>query len=179
MVRLFIAIDPPAAVKDRIAELCAGVPGAKWVSPEQSHLTLRFIGEVGNDEFADTAEALSGVSAPPFVLRLKGVGHFPPRGAPKVLWAGVEDRAPVANLHDRIEARLQRLGLDPDRRKFSPHITLARLKGARTERVRDYLAQHALFATESFAVSEFHLYSSKLGAKGAIHRIEASYDLGV
>ena len=177
MVRLFVAIDLPEPVKDRLGGLCAGVPGARWVSREQIHLTLRFIGEVDNGLFSDIADELAGVAVEPFPLRLRGVGHFPPRGQPKVLWAGVEDGAPVARLHNKIEARLQRLGMPPDRRKFSAHVTLARLKNTRIGRVRDYLAQHGLFAAESFPVSGFHLYSSRLGAAGAIHRIEASYAL--
>lgn len=177
MLRLFIAIDPPESVRLRLATLCNGVPGARWLKPEQFHLTLRFIGEVDNDAFADIADGLSEVHADPFSLRLGGVGHFPPRGAPKVLWAGVEDGAPVARLHDTIEARLKRLGLKPDARKFAPHLTLARLKNAPLGKVRDYLAQHALFASESFGVTEFHLYSSRLGSAGAVHRIEASYEL--
>ncbi len=177
MVRLFVAIDLPAAVKHRLGGLCAGLPGARWVAPEQLHLTLRFIGEVDNEVFADVAEVLATANVAPFPLRLSGVGHFPPRGAPKVLWAGVEDGDSAARLNRTIEARLRGLGLPPDRRKFSPHVTLARLKATPIGRVRDYLAVNGPFATEDFPVSEFHLYSSKLGAKGAIHRIEASYDL--
>ena len=177
MVRLFIAIDLPATVKHRLGGLRAGVPGAKWVGDEQLHLTLRFIGEVDNEVFADVAEALATVSVAPFPLRLSGVGHFPPRGAPKVLWAGVQDGESAARLHRKIEARLRDLGLPPDRRKFSPHVTIARLKATPIGGVRDFLAINRLFASEGFPVSDFHLYSSRLGSGGAIHRIEASYPL--
>ena len=177
MVRLFVAIDLPAAVKHRLGDLCAGLPGARWVAPEQLHLTLRFIGEVDNEIFADVAEALATASVAPFPLRLSGVGHFPPRGAPKVLWAGVEDGESAARLHRIIEARLRDLGLPPDGRRFSPHVTFARLKATPIGRVRDFLAINGPFATEGFPVSEFHLYSSRLGSGGAIHRIEASYAL--
>ena len=177
MLRLFVAIDPPESVRLRLAGLCNGVPGARWVPPEQFHLTLRFIGDVDSGTFADIADALAGIGVAPFSLRLRGVGHFPPRSQPRVLWAGVEDSAPAARLHDKIEARLRRLGVSPDSRKFAPHVTLARLRGTRLGKVRDYLAEHALFATESFPVSEFHLYSSQLGAGGAVHSIEASYGL--
>ncbi len=177
-MRLFVAVDFPPSVNDRLIGLCNGVPGAKWVSAGQLHLTLRFIGEVDNGTFADIAEALSEVAAAPFAMRLEGVGHFPPRGAPRVLWAGVGDGAPLARLHHKIEAQLRRLGLPPDRRKFAPHVTLARLRQAHLRMVRDYLVQHAPFATEDFPVSEFHLYSSRLGGGTALHRIEASYALG-
>jgi len=177
MPRLFIAIDPPVPVRDALMRLCHGVPGAKWVAPEQLHLTLRFIGEVDNGLFDDIADALGEVAAPAFTLALDGVGHFPPRGAPRVLWAGVADGDPVRRLHGRIETRLQRLGLAPDRRNFAPHVTLARLKQAPLIKVRDYLALNAGFATEAFPVDEFHLYSSRLGSAGAAHRVEASYPL--
>ncbi len=177
MLRLFVAIDPPEPVRLRLAALCNGVPGARWVKPEQFHLTLRFIGEVDNEAFADIADGLGEVHADRFSLRFGGVGHFPPRGAPKVLWAGVEDGAPATSLHDAIEEQLKRLGLEPDGRKFAPHLTLARLRNAPLGRVRDYLAEHARFTSEGFAVAEFHLYSSRLGGAGAVHRIEASYEL--
>ncbi len=177
MPRLFVAIDPTAPVRDALARLSHGVPGAKWVAPEQFHLTLRFIGEVEGGLYDEIVEALGDVEAPAFRLALVGVGHFPPRGAPRVLWAGVNDGAAPGRLHDRIEARLRQLGVAPDRRGFAPHVTLARLKQAPLARVRDYLALHGAFATQDFPVTEFHLYSSHLGAAGAVHRVEASYPL--
>lgn len=177
MPRLFVAVDFPQAVRQRLACLCGGVPGARWLPVEQFHLTLRFIGEVDNGVFADVADSLADVHVPPFALHLSGVGHFPPRGAPRVLWAGVADGAPLARLHDKIERRLQSLGLDPDGRKFHPHVTLARLKRAPIERVKGFLGAHADFASETVTLDAFHLYSSRLGAAGAVHRIEASYAL--
>ncbi len=177
MPRLFVAIDFPEAVRDRLATLAGGVPGARWVPSEQFHLTLRFIGEVDHGQLDDIVEALAGIEAREFPVRIKGVGHFPPRGAPRVLWAGIEDGDGPARLHGKIEAALARLGVAPDRRKFFPHVTLARLRDAPLGRVRDFLARHADFASEPVAVSAFHLYSSLLGAGGAVHRIEASYAL--
>ena len=177
MPRLFVAIDFPDTVNQRLASLAGGVRGARWLPPEQFHLTLRFIGEVGNDALADIAEALSAIRAAPFTVRLSGVGHFPPRGQPRVLWAGVEDNAALADLNRQIEARLRGIGLAPERRNFAPHVTLARLKQVSLGRVRDFLADHADYITESMAIDEFHLYSSTLGARGAVHLIEASYGL--
>lgn len=177
MPRLFVAIDPSAPVRDALARLSHGVPGAKWVAPEQFHLTLRFIGAVEGALYDEIVEALGDVEAPAFRLAFVGVGHFPPRGAPRVLWAGVNDGAAPGRLHDRIEARLRQLGVAPDRRGFAPHVTLARLKQASLARVRDYLALNGAFATEDFPVTAFQLYSSHLGAAGAVHRVEASYPL--
>ena len=177
MPRLFVAIDPSAPVRDALTRISHGVPGAKWVAPEQFHLTLRFIGEADNRLCDEIAEALGDVEAPAFRLALDGVGHFPLRGAPRVLWAGVNDGAALGRLHDRIETRLRLIGIAPDRRKFAPHVTLARLKQAPLVKVRDYLALHGAFTSEDFPVTEFHLYSSHLGAAGTIHRVEASYPL--
>jgi len=177
MPRLFVAVDLPAETRARLAVLAGGVPGARWVPPEQLHITLRFIGEVDNGVFADVIDALADVHMPPFPVAVAGLGHFPPRGAPKVLWAGVADGAPLIRLHDKIERRLQALGLAPDGRKFTPHLTLARLKGAPLGRVRDFLAHNGGLAGAPFEVREFHLYSSRLGHEGAAHRIEASYPL--
>ncbi len=177
MTRLFVAIDMPAAINRQLAALCHGVPGAKWVAPEQIHLTLRFIGEADGPALDDIAEALDGFEAEAFSLALKGVGHFPPRHAPKVLWAGVEADDALIRLRDKVEGAIVRLGFAPEARNFAPHVTLARLRDAPIGRVSEYLAEHALFQTAPFAVSEFQLYSSRLSSNGAIHSIEASYPL--
>ena len=177
MYRLFTAIDLPEEIAGQVRELCHGVPGARWVRPEQLHLTLRFIGEVDGGVFRDIREELAGLSSPAFSLRVKGLGFFPPRKAPRVLWAGVEPGEEVSALRNRIESLLVRLGLSPEGRKYAPHITLARLQEAPLVRVTRFLAGNALFATEAFPVEAFHLYSSELTAKGALHVMEASYPL--
>jgi 2'-5' RNA ligase len=177
MTRLFVAIDMPEAINRQLAGLCHGVRGAKWVAPEQFHLTLRFIGEVDGPTVGDIAEALGTFEAEAFSLALKGVGHFPPKRAPKVLWAGIEGDGALIRLHDKVESAIVRLGFEPESRNFAPHVTLARLRDAPIRRVSEFLAEHALFQTALFAVSEFHLYSSHLSSNGAIHSIEATYPL--
>ena len=177
MPRLFVAVDFPEAVNRRLEALCSSLPGARWLPPEQFHLTLRFIGEVDDARLDEVADGLSELDCPAFSLSLQGVGHFPPRGQPRVLWAGVEAGEALARLYGQIENRLRSLGIDPEHRKFAPHVTLARLKGSAVERLRDYLALHGGFATETMPITSFQLYSSILGAKTAIHRVEASYPL--
>jgi len=177
MVRLFVSIELPAVVKQRLELLCCDVPGARWVDPEQIHLTLRFIGEVDELVFRDVEAALDEVRAPSFEMALKGVGHFPPRGEPRVLWVGVEKSAALVQLHDRVERALVRAGVEPERRRFSPHVTLARLNHTPARVVGSYLAMNGLLRCEPFAVREFHLYSSALSAKRAVHCCEASYAL--
>jgi 2'-5' RNA ligase len=177
VIRLFVAIELPEDVRQRLAGLCVGVPGARWVRPENIHLTLRFIGEVPEDRCHDIDAALSQIRAPGFDVALEGVGCFPVRGQARVLWAGVSRNDAVAHLYGKVESALVRTGLEPEGRKFSPHVTLARLRGAPMNRVQGFIAQNHLFRAGPFAVETFTLFSSFLSQSGAIHRPEASYPL--
>ncbi|MBE9519518.1 MAG: RNA 2',3'-cyclic phosphodiesterase [Proteobacteria bacterium] len=177
MPRLFIAVDLPAGIKNNLEIMSYGIPGAKWIDPQQIHLTVRFIGEVDGTTFLDIKTALEQVSLEPFSMALKGVGHFPPRGKPRVLWVGIEQSEPLQSLKSRIDRILATVGLQPEGRKFSPHITLARLKNSPIHKVADFLAGNGLFSQEPFEIKDFKLYSSTLTPKGAIHKVEKVYPL--
>jgi len=177
MPRLFIAVDLPTEIKNNLASMSFGIPGAKWIDPQQIHLTVRFIGEVDGTTFLDIKAALKQVRLEPFSLTLKGVGHFPPRGKPRVLWVGIEQSQPLQSLKKRIDTTLAGTGLEPEGRKFSPHITLARLKNSPVQKVANFLAGNGLFSQEPFEVIDFKLYSSTLTPKGAIHKVENIYPL--
>ena len=177
MHRLFVAIDLPKNIKEKILGICFGVPGAKWVGEEQIHLTLRFIGEVTGDVFNDISSSLEGITYPKFPLTIKGVGHFPPRRHPKILWVGIEKNDSLSELKKKIDGSLKRVGLGPDDRKFHAHITLARLKNTPHQWVGRYFIEHSLFKCDPFVVNDFHLFSSFLGSKGAIHTMENTYSL--
>lgn len=177
MPRLFVAIDLPSSIRERLASLCCGLPGARWIDPEQMHLTLRFIGEVDSSVFQLVREALTEVRSEPFTLQLEGIGFFPPRGQPRVAWVGIRRSDQLILLRKRIESVLVRSGLAPEGRKYSPHITLARLKNTPGSRIGAYLAHNGLFLTGEFPVREFYLYSSVLNSKGAKHYIEQKYAL--
>jgi RNA 2',3'-cyclic 3'-phosphodiesterase len=177
MPRLFVAIDLPSAIRERLASLCCGLPGARWVAPEQMHLTLRFIGEVDSSVFQFVRDALTEVRSEPFSLRLEGIGFFPPRGKPRVTWVGIQKSDQLVLLRKRIESVLVHSGLEPEGRKFSPHITLARLNNTPGSRIGAYLANNGLFRSEDFEVRDFYLYSSVLNSKGAKHYIEERYAL--
>ncbi len=176
-MRLFVAIEPPDQVKRELSQLCLGVPGAKWMTPERMHLTLRFVGEVDGTVQRDLASALAEVRGGPFTLRFKGVGQFGERRRAHVLWAGVEAGEGLGLLQRRVEAAVVRAGLEPERRRFHAHLTLARLKGAPIERVAAFLAGHGLFASSPFEADAFVLFSSFLSHNGAIYRPEAIYPL--
>jgi len=175
-MRLFVALAIPDAVAQGLFLLQAGIPGARWQTREQLHLTLRFIGEVDGGEGRDIDDALAAISAPRFTLALKGVGEFGGR-KPHAVWAGVSERLAVDHLNRKVEAALQRIGARADERKFTPHVTLARLRAAPVGKVMDWLADHALYASPPFEISSFALYSSTLTPNGSIYVPERIYDL--
>jgi RNA 2',3'-cyclic 3'-phosphodiesterase len=177
MLRLFVGIPFPPELKLRLSLLCSGVPGAKWVDPGNFHLTLRFIGEVGEDLATDIDAALSWVRAPPFVLQLAGTGVFGNGGAPRSLWVGVERNLSLAALRDKIEHALVRTGLPPEPRKFAPHVTLARLKKPVPETIAAFLAASAQFRAEPLAVEAFSLIASLQTKAGSVYEDQADYRL--
>ena len=176
MIRLFLGLSLPDSVAFRLSLVQAGVPGARWSPREQLHLTLRFIGEVNESMAGEIDEALSDLSSPSFDLQVKGVGEFG-GDKPRALWAGVANPEPVSHLARKIESLLQRLGLPAETRKFKPHITLARLRGTSPGAVMDWLTDNARLASETFAVSSFHLYSSRLTPNGSVYVPEQTYPL--
>jgi RNA 2',3'-cyclic 3'-phosphodiesterase len=176
--RLFVALDLPQSVKQSLEPLAKGLGDVRWLTPEQQHLTLRFIGDVSNGALHEIAEALATVPAQPFEVMLKGLGHFPPRGEPRVLWVGVEKSAELAGLKRRVDRALKDAGMPPDARKFAPHVTIARMRDPLSPtRLGTYLMRHSLYRSAPFPVSSFHLYCSWLRSDGAEHQIEASYEL--
>ncbi len=177
MPRLFIAINLPEVVADHLALVQGGVPGARWEARDKLHLTLRFLGELDGGTARAVAEGLAAVTQPRFELGVRGVGHFPPRGEPRSLWAGVDDPTPLHALHDRIERVLIRIGVPADTRKFAPHVTLARLRDAPRGRVLAFLEHHALLETARFEVVDFALMSSVRTAGSSSYRVEQRFPL--
>ena len=176
MIRLFVALELPEAVRSRLSMLQGGVPGARWSTDEQLHLTLRFIGEVDDHVAHDIDDALAGIHAPAFALELAGVGEFGGKN-PRALWAGVRASEPLLHLQKKVETALQRIGLPAEERKFSPHVTLARLRSAPHEKIVQFLTHHALFASGPFQVDLFVLFSSHLGSGGSVYHAERTYAL--
>ena len=173
MLRLFVGIGLPPEIKLRLSLIAAGVPGARWVDPGNYHVTLRFIGEVDEGMAGDIDGALAYIRAARFDLVLSGVGQFGDR----MLWAGIEKNPPLLHLRDKVESALVRLGLEPETRRYAPHVTLARLKGASEARLQAYIREHALFRAEPFAVDRFSLIASYLTKSGAIYEDQADYAL--
>lgn len=176
MIRLFAALALPDDVVQGLLALQAGVPGARWSTREQLHLTLRFIGEVDERDASAIDDALAATSAPRFTLQLKGVGSFGGKN-PRALWAGVAPNEALIHLQRKIERAIQRLGFPAEERKYTPHVTLARLRATPPQRVMDYLSDHGLYTSPPFEVSEFTLFSSRLTPNGSIYVAEREYAL--
>jgi len=177
-MRLFVGLDLPWPLKQRLAVLAGGIPGARWVEAPNMHVTLRFIGDIEEGLAHDIDLSLEAIEAPPFELRLEGIGYFGPARAARLVHVGVQRSNALNFLRDKIESAVVRAGLPPDERKFLPHVTLARLKDAPASRVVDFIADHNLFRAGPIAVDHFTLFSSFHGRTGPIYRPERIYPLG-
>jgi len=177
MIRLFVGLELPLAVRERLALLAGGIQGARWVPSGNFHITLRFLGELPAHQAEDVDHALAGVSASGFPLSLAGVGTFAKAGREVALWAGVERNPALDHLQNKIETAMQRAGLAAERRRFSPHVTLARLDGAAPAKLALFVQAHNLFRAGPVAVDHFTLFSSRLGKEASVYRPEVEYPL--
>ena len=177
-MRLFVALDLPWLLRDRLSALAgAGIPGARWVPPENYHLTLRFIGETPGHRAEDIDTTLIALRAKGFSLTLAGVGTFANGGRSTELWVGVERNPRLDHLQNKIETALQRCGLPPERRRFQPHVTLARLDNVPEAKLASFVQTHNLFRAEPVAVEHFTLFSSQLGKEASVYTPEVEYGL--
>jgi len=176
MHRLFVAIRPLENIRDLLIDAMDDSPDFRWQDDEQLHLTLRFIGEVDRPVADDLAAGLSRIQSEEFELRVAGVGRFEQRSS-GALWAGVEPKTAVAALAAKVERVCQQIGLEPERRAFFPHITLARWKGRRSREVADFLERHRALRSDPFQVTQFTLFESRLSRHGAHYEAAATYTL--
>jgi RNA 2',3'-cyclic 3'-phosphodiesterase len=177
-MRLFVALDLPWDLRQRVAALVGGgIPGARWVPPENYHMTLRFIGEAPAHRAEEIDLALAGLRARGFSLTLAGLGAFAKGGRSTALWVGVERNPQLDHLQNKIETALQRCGLGPEKRRFQPHVTLARLDNAAEAKVVSFVQAHNLFRSEPVPVEHFTLFSSQLGKEASVYTPEVEYEL--
>lgn len=179
-MRAFIAIDLPDVVQDAISDLQADLPAGKPAPPENLHLTLAFLGEQPTELIEDIHTALGDLSVPGFDLHLSGTDTFGGND-PKVVFAGVKPNASLDHLHSKIRSLLHGTGVMLERKRFRPHVTLARF-GRRTtapemQRLRAWLLSHADFDVPPFRVNDIVLYRSTLARGGALHDELARYAL--
>ncbi len=178
MKRLFIAIDFESSIIEQIKNISFGVRNARWVQEDQIHLTLRFIGNSDDNTYRDILSVLNQIQFEPFFINAKGVGYFPPRGKPNILWVGIKQSLELQSLFNNIQRSLIKAGVPKDNRKFHPHITIARIKNKiNPSEIIPFLTGNSLFKIDNIPVTNFHLYSSILKQKGAVHIIEETYPL--
>ena len=179
MHRLFVALRPPLAIREQLLDISDGVAAARWQDDDQLHLTVRFIGAVERPVAEDVAAALAQVVAPAPIVALHGVGRFSNRGG-DALWVGVSPHGALAHLHRKVDQACVRAGLEPERRAFLPHITLARLprSAAGDPEIARWIADHAGVSSAPFTLGHLVLYESHLGRGGATYEAVARWPLG-
>jgi 2'-5' RNA ligase len=176
MPRLFTGLEIPPPIAESLSTLRGGLPGARWVDPENYHVTLRFIGNIDDATAREVASLLGRVRRRPFELRVEDLKSFGGR-KPRAVVATLGPSQEVAELQAEHERLMQRVGLEPDGRKYSPHVTLARLRDSSSRQVADYLAVRAPLRSPPFQISRFVLFSSRTSAGGGPYVIEAAYPL--
>ena len=180
MPRLFVALPVPDDIADELTGLQSGVPDARWVPPENFHVTLCFAGEVQGGVMRDLEEELSDAAGPKFTVQLSGVEQFSSGKQPRALVALVERSERLERLAQKVSTIVRHCGIEIDRRKFRPHVTLARFGGgAETgHHIAQFMASHSTFRAGPWLADQFALYSSRAGGNGRIYTEEAAYDLG-
>lgn len=177
-MRLFVGLDLPWETRQALAMLCgSGIPGARWVPIENYHLTLRFIGEVPPFRAEEVDEALAALRARRFAFELSGVGTFAKGGRETTLWVGVVKNPQLEHLAGKVETALQRAGLERERRRFTPHVTLARLDNPPADKLAGFVQAHNLFRSAPIEVAHFTLFSSLLGKEASVYTPEVEYAL--
>ncbi|MAN67337.1 RNA 2',3'-cyclic phosphodiesterase [uncultured Hyphomonas sp.] len=176
MYRLFAALPVPEEFHPGLVETQTGLSGASWRPAKNFHITLRFFGDVSHASARDLDELLAEISCPPFEVSLEGMGWFG-RREPTAVWARVRESDALRALSAQCERAARRLGLEPDRRPFTPHVTLAYLHGTPLDETRAWVERHHAYRSGPFWAEGFHLYSSHSGKGPSRYVAEADYVL--
>ena len=176
MPRIFTGLELPADIAQSLSLLRGGLPGARWIDPENYHLTLRFIGDVDDPVAEEVGSLLGRVRRPPLELRFDSLSSFGGH-RPRAVVATLAQTPALMELQAEHERLMQRVGLEPEGRKYTPHVTLARLRDSSSRQVADYLAMRALIASLPFKVDRFVLFSSRASVGGGPYVVEAAYPL--
>jgi RNA 2',3'-cyclic 3'-phosphodiesterase len=168
MPRLFAGLEVPSHVSSVLSMLRGGLPGARWAEPSDYHITLRFIGDIGNRMASEIDGLLADVNRRPIQLKVAGLGSF----------GGDKPHSVFADLQGEVDRLVRACGVEPDRRKFQPHVTLARLKGASSLDVADYLSSRGWYPSQTFTADRFVLFSSRDSTGGGPYMVETTYPLG-
>jgi 2'-5' RNA ligase len=176
MPRLFTGLEIPSQTGLMLSMLRGGLRGARWIDPENYHITLRFIGDIDDRTADEVADALDRIRRDPIEIRLNGLGSFG-NGKPHAVWARVEPTPELNELQAEQERIIQRLNLPPERRKYTPHVTIARCRTSTNEDVAKWLAERGNFQAPSFIAGRFVLFSAKASVGGGPYLVEEAYPL--
>ena len=176
MPRLFTGIEIPAAIAEQLSCLRGGLPGARWIDTDNYHLTLRFVGDIDMDIAEEIAAALARIRRSSFALTLSRIGTLGTR-KPHAIVVRPDPSSQLTELQAEHERLMKRIGLPPESRKFTPHVTLARLRGATGHDIADYLTLRGGFATGPFPVERFVLFSARNSIGGGPYVVEEAYAL--
>lgn len=176
MMRLFTGLELPSDAALDLKIMQSGISGARWMDAASFHITLRFIGDIEDGLGREVAYALQRVDFRPLTLTLKGIDVFGGK-KPHALIVHVAENEELRRLQMVQERVCQSLGLEPESRKFIPHVTLARLRDADPHDLRNFIESHSLYRSQSFEAKGFHLYSSRPSRGGGPYAIEESYGM--
>ena len=177
MPRLFTGLEVPYHVQSALWLKRGGLSGARWIDPENYHITLRFIGDVDNRTADEVSYELDRLSySEGFGIRMSHLGTFG-GDTPRALYAGVENSEGLQRLQAAHERVLRRAGLEPEARRFVPHVSLARLRGASVVEVAEFIHEAGQFTPLEFSVGRFVLFSSKASVGGGPYLVEQTYPL--
>jgi 2'-5' RNA ligase len=191
-VRLFLAIDIPPRAREIITALQNRFKplgfNASWVAPENVHLTLQFLGDTPSEQIPDIHQGVSAAvtPVPQFTVTLKKIGVFPKlKKPPRILWVGMEDpRNRLAVLQENIAKQMEEIGFPKEKRNFTPHLTLARIrqdrggKRAKLERLKREVESSPEIEMESFKIDAVQLIESQLTPRGSVYTVLKEFPLG-
>lgn len=174
MPRLFTGFEIPESLGFELSLKRGGLPGARWIEPSDYHVTLRFIGDIDHAMARDIDGLLMSIRSAPLEITLDGLMSFG-GDKPRILAARVKPTPSLLELQAEQERLMRRLGLAPDLRKYTPHVTLARLRGTTSAELARYMELSGLFMSRNFVARRFAIYSSKDSVGGGPYVVEATY----
>jgi len=175
MIRLFTGLEIPDETAEPLLRCQTGLQGARWVARENFHITMRFIGKVDETQAAEVDDALAHLKMNAFDVQVEGLGAFGKKHDPRAVWAGIANNEALMALNAKLERLFQELGLEADKRKYAPHVTLGRLSDTSDRDVARWIEASGMFFAPRFTATRLTLYSSEIKQSGAIYTPERYY----
>lgn len=175
MPRLFTGLKIPEQLADELSLLRGGIYGARWIEPDDYHITLSFIGDIDSVTADEVVLELETIHASPFSVRISGFDSFGSKSS-RAIFASIETSPDLNKLQKAQDSLLRRMGISMQSRKYVPHITLARSSQAKQSDITQYLSVHGGFTSEPFEISQFILFSAKGSIGGGPYHSEVVYE---